>query len=105
MFLLEKDQRTYFEEHADDILKEKGISKAQFAKTMGVAPQNINKLFGTKNAITLSNIANYLNIPLQVLLTGNETKGRDIHGCVYVDGKPILINGGEDVIKLAEEMK
>ena len=70
MFVLIKEQKTYFEEHADDFLKEKGITKAQLAKAMGVAPQNINKLFGTKNALTLSNIATYLNIPLQVLLFG-----------------------------------
>ena len=104
MLLLEKDQRTYFEGHADDILKERGISKAQFSKAMGVAPQNINKLFGTKNAITLSNIANYLNIPLQVLLTGTETKERDIHGCVYVDGKPSLISSKEDLTNLLNDL-
>lgn len=104
MSVLAKEQKTYFEEHAEEILKEKNITKAQLAKAMGVAPQNINKLFGTKNAITLSNIATFLNIPLQVLLTGIETKERNIHGCVYVDGKPVLINGGEDLIKLAKEV-
>ena len=104
MLLLGKEQKTFFENHADEILKEKGISKAQFAKAMGVAPQNINKLFGTKNALTLSNIANYLSIPLQVLLFGKEDKGQDIHGCIYIDGKPHLVRSKEDIESLIKTM-
>ncbi len=104
MLLLAKEQKTYFEEHAEEFLKEKNITKAQLAKEMGVAPQNINKLFGTKNALTLSKIASYLNIPLQVLLFGNEEKERDIHGCIYVDRTAHLISSKEDLINLVNEL-
>ena len=103
MLLLAKEQKTFFEEHAEDFLKDKNITKAQFAKAMGVAPQNINKLFGTKNALTLSNIASFLDIPLQVLLFGKEEKERDIHGCVYVDGTPRLINNRSDIEQLLKD--
>ena len=51
---------TYFEENATRILDRKNISKAQLAKEMGVAPQNINKLIGTKNVYTLSKISKFL---------------------------------------------
>lgn len=104
MPVLAKEQKTYFEEHAEDFLKEKNISKAQLAKEMGVAPQNINKLFGTKNALTLSKIASYLDTPLQVLLFGKEEKERDILGCVFVDGTEHIIRSKDDILDLVKEL-
>ena len=77
----DKDKEmTYFEENATRILDRKNISKAQFAKEMGVAPQNINKLFGTKNIYTLSKISTFLDIPLDVLLYGVRTSKKSIQG-------------------------
>ena len=104
MQVLSKDQKTYFEDHADDLLKERGISKAEFAKAMGVMPQNTNKLVGTKNICTLTSIANYLDIPLPVILFGNEEAGQDIHGCIYINGKPHLINSKEDIESILKEI-
>ena len=105
MQVLSKDQKTYFEDHADDFLKERGISKAQFAKAMGVIPQNINKLVGTKNICTLTSIANYLDIPLPVILFGKDETKQDIHGCIYIGGKPNLVNSREDIENLLKEIE
>mgnify|MGYP003417224532 FL=1 len=33
-------EKTYFEEHAEDLLNNAGFNKAQFAKAMGVAPHS-----------------------------------------------------------------
>ena len=104
MLVLAKEQKTYFEEHAEEILKEKNITKAQLAKMIGVAPQNINKLFATKNAMTLAMVASYLGIPLQVILFGREEEERDIHGCIYVDKAAHLISSKEDIINLLSEL-
>ena len=104
MPVLAKEQKTYFEEHAEDFLKEKNITKAQLAKEMGIVPQNIKKLFGTKNALTLSKIASYLDIPLQVLLFGKENQERDILGCIYVDRTAHLISSKKDLLDLVNEL-
>ena len=104
MQVLSKKDKTYIEEHADEILNERGISKAQFARAMGVIPQNFNKLIGTKNIITLTNIANYLDIPLPVLLFGREETEQDIHGCIYIDGKPVLVNNKEELLELVKNL-
>ena len=104
MQVLSKDQKTYFEDHADDLLKERGISKAEFAKAMGVMPQNTNKLVGTKNICTLTSIANYLDIPLPVILFGNEEAEQDIHGCIYINSKPHLINSKEDIESILKDI-
>lgn len=105
MNVLDKDkdkEMTYFEENATRILDRKNISKAQFAKEMGVAPQNINKLFGTKNIYTLSKISTFLDIPLDVLLYGVRTSKKSIQGCVFIDGQEHIIKSKEDIQKLLE---
>ena len=105
MQVLSKDEQTYLEVHADEILKEKGISKATFAAAMGVKAQNFNKLVGTKNIVTLTQMGNYLNIPLQVLIYGKEEKEREIRGCVFVDGKANLIESKEDIENLLKRLE
>ena len=105
MQVLSKDQKTYFEDHAEDFLKQRGISKAQFAKAMGVIPQNINKLVGTKNICTLTSIANYLDIPLSVILFGNEEAEQDIHGCIFINGKENIVHSREDIKNLLENLE
>ena len=59
-------EKTYFEEHAAEILAAANMNKAQFAKEMGVLPQNINKLIATKNALLLTKVATVLNTTIQM---------------------------------------
>ena len=104
MNILSKEQKTYIEEHAVEILNERGISKAQFAKAMGVIPQNFNKLVGTKNVVTLTHIADYLDIPLQVLLFGYEENEPDIHGVLYINEKAVIVDNKEELRKIVKEL-
>lgn len=97
MEVLAEDQKTFIEIHADEILKERGISKAQFAKAMGVAPQNFNKLVATKNIVTLTNIAKYLNLPLNSLIFGKAEQERSIRGCVFVDDQEHMVRSKKDL--------
>ena len=90
-------EKTYFEEHAEELLNNAGLNKAQFAKTMGVAPQNVGKLFSTKNAMTLSKVGKILNVSLNYLVHGVEQEEDDIHGCLFVNGNPVLINSRKDL--------
>ena len=104
MQVLSKEQQTYIEVHADEILRERGISKVQFANAMCVKPQNFNKLIATKNIVTLTQMANFLNIPLQVLIYGKEDKEQDIKGCIFINGTPHIINGKEDIENVLNEL-
>ena len=61
-------ERTYFEAHAEELLKQAGLTKAGFAGRMGVARQNVQKVFETKNVFTLMRAAGILNVPLTVLI-------------------------------------
>ena len=97
-------EKTYFEEHAMEILAAANITKAQLAREMGILPQNINKLISTKNVVMLAKVSSVLNIPLQVLIYGeqeqNETAPSDVYGCIYIDGKPYIFNNREELNKL-----
>jgi DNA-binding Xre family transcriptional regulator len=94
------NKKTYFEEHAVEMLNAVGMSKADFAKAVGVAPQNLAKLFSTKNALTLAKVSTVLNVSLHRLVYGIESSNKDIHGCIYVDGSPMLINSRNDLEEL-----
>lgn len=65
---------TYFEEHAHELLTRAKLNKAQFAEKMGVARQNIQKVFETKNIVTLQRAASVLGVPLELLILGKIDK-------------------------------
>ena len=60
--------KLYFEEKGEEILRNKGIRKAEFARCMGIRKQNVNILFKTKNLDTLFRAAKVLDIPLEMLI-------------------------------------
>lgn len=98
-------EKTYLEEHGEQMLVEAAMSKVQLASKMGIAPQNIKKLFATKNITTLSKVAEALNVSLQVLIYGHqEQTSTDVHGCIYINGKPHLITKKEDIEELLQSL-
>ena len=97
-------EKTYLEGHGEELLAVAGLNKAQFAAKMGIIPQNVKKLFATKNIVSLIKASEVLNIPLQVLLYGKEQPTTDIHGCIYIDGTPHLISKKEDIEELLESL-
>lgn len=93
-------EKTYLEECGEEMLATAGLSKVQFAEKVGIAPQNVKKLFATKNIATLAKVAEVLNVPLQILIYGQEQTTMDVHGCIYVNGSPHLITKKEDIEEL-----
>lgn len=96
-------EKTYLEEHGDEMLVAAGLSKVQFATKLGIAPQNVKKLFASKNISALAKVADVLSVSLQYLIYGNiEQTSTDVHGCIYINGKPHLIAKKEDIEKLMQ---
>lgn len=96
-------EKTYLEEHGDEMLVAAGLSKVQFAEKVGIVPQNVKKLFATKNISALAKVAGVLSVSLQYLIYGNmEQTSTDVHGCIYINGKPHLIAKKEDIEKLMQ---
>ena len=59
----------YFEEKGLALLELRGITKAEFARRMGIQRQNVNVLFKTNNLEIIARAAEVLDVPL-ALLTG-----------------------------------
>ena len=79
-------ENTYFETHASEMLADAGITKAKLAEKLGVAPQNIKKVIGSKNVKTLIKVAEVLGVTLDVLLYGTNKEETKITGYIEVDG-------------------
>lgn len=91
-------EKTYFETHAETLLNNAGMNKAQFSERMGIARQNVQKLFETKNVLTLMKAASILKVPLSVLIYGNDSgDGHAIDGFIEIDGKVHRIRSRKDV--------
>lgn len=98
---MEIPEKTYFETHAEEMLRNAGMNKAQFSERMGIARQNVLKLFETKNIFTLMKAATILKAPLSILIYGNDSgDGHAIDGFVEVDGKVHRIRSREDIESL-----
>lgn len=89
-------ERTYFEAHAEELLKQAGLTKAGFSGRMGVARQNVQKVFETKNVFSLMRAAGILNVPLTVLIYGGESES-SIDGFVEVNGSTYRLKCRKDI--------
>lgn len=67
-----------FEEKGPAILEQIGMSKAEFARRMGIQRQNVNVLFTTKNFETIFRAAQVMGVPFSMLVGYSEEPDRDI---------------------------
>ena len=58
----------YFEEKGPELLERRGMTKAEFARRMGILRQNVNALFRTNNLEIISRAADVLEVPLALLV-------------------------------------
>ena len=58
----------YLEEKGVELLKERGMTKAEFARRMGLQRQNGNALFKTNNLEIIARVAKVLEVPLALLV-------------------------------------
>ena len=59
----------YFEEKGKLLLEKVGMTKAEFARRMGIQRQNVNVLFKTNNLEIISRAAEVLEVPLTLLVS------------------------------------
>ena len=103
--------RIYFEENGERLLRDIGISKAEFARRMGIHKQNVKALFKTKNLDTIYRASIILNVPFELLIgytsdgSPRIQKGADIATDFLVanDGTQLVIGGIEkkDVVRVS----
>lgn len=95
---------TYFETHAEELLRNAGLTKAKFSEKMGIARQNVQKVFETKNVYTLMRAAEILGTNLDTLIYGSK-EGNAIDGFVEVNGTTYRLKSREDIESLLERIQ
>lgn len=97
-------EKTYWEEHADEIIPVKGLTKSAFAQKLGISAQNVKKWQATKDISNLSRIANVLNVDINYLLFGDADEKKDVQGYLEYDGTIRKINSVDDIKQFLTEI-
>lgn len=94
--------KTFFEENATELLNNAGLNKAKFAEKMGVARQNIQKVFETKNVFTLIKAAEVLGVSLNHLISGEVQSENSVSGYIEANGTIHKVQSKQDLLNLIE---
>ena len=89
----------------EEILKEKGITKTQFADMMGVAKQNVNLLLNTNNTQKMEKIAEVLGIKFTDLFVADDQPQDELNGFVEYKGEVYRIKTKTDLEDLLKQIK
>ena len=88
----------------EEILKERGISKTQFADMMGVAKQNVNLLLNTTNTQKVEKIADVLGVKFTDLFVTDEQPQEELNGFVEYKGEVYRIKTKTDLKSLLNKI-
>ena len=89
----------------EEILKERGISKTQFADMMGVAKQNVNLLLNTTNTQKMEKIAEVLEVKFTDLFVTDDQPQDELNGFVEYKGEIYRIKTKADLENLLKSVK
>ena len=88
-------------ERIEEIMSEKGISKAEFARQLGIKPQNVNTLLDTDNLKKLKKIAEVIGCDVADFLENKPQEPQHvINGFIEYDGAVYAIKSMSDLINL-----
>ena len=88
----------------EEILKERGITKTQFADMMGVAKQNVNLLLNTNNTQKMEKIAEVLGVKFTDLFVADDQHQDELNGFVEYKGEIYRIKTKNDLKSLLNKI-
>ena len=89
----------------EEILRERGITKTQFAEMMGVAKQNVNPLLNTNNTQKMEKIAEVLGVKFTDLFVADDQAHDELNGFVEYKGEIHRIKTKADLETLLKSME
>ena len=89
----------------EEILKERGINKSQFAEMMGVKKQNVNLLIETNNIQKLEQIAEVLGVNFTELFVDVKQPQEELNGFIEYKGEIYRIKTKLDLDNLLKFME
>ena len=100
------EEKTYFEEYGEALLRRMGITKTEFADKMGVKKQNVNTLFATKNILVLKKAAKVLGVPVETLISEPQEKEEiTINGFVEVNKEIFKVRDKEELLRVLQAVE
>ena len=86
-----------------ELCKAKQITMAEIANQIGIKPIALSQsLNGNPTLSRLQEVANILDVNVSELF---EPKSKEcIYGCLYVEGKPVIVNSREDIEKVLNNL-
>lgn len=89
-----------------ETLTEKGISKTEFARLMGIQKQNVNSLLETNNIRKIEEIAEKLGVKFSDLIDdGSNDPQPKITGFIEVRGEAFRIRSKADIEELLKKIE
>ena len=88
----------------EEILRERGITKTQFAEMMGVAKQNVNLLLNTNNTQKMEKIAEVLGVKFTDLFVVDDQHQDELNGFVEYKGEIHRIKTKADLENLLKSI-
>ena len=89
----------------EEILRERGITKTQFAEMMGVAKQNVNLLLNTNNTQKMEKIAEVLGVKFTDLFVADDQPQDELNGFVEYKGEIHRIRTKSDLENLLKSIE
>ena len=87
-----------------DVAKSKGMTMAQIAERLGINPITLSQsLNGNPTLSRLTEVANVLGVDVSELFVLPKGK-QDIHGCIFVDGDPVIVNNKGELLGLVKAL-
>lgn len=85
-----------------EVAKSKGVSMTDIADKLGINPITLSKsLNGNPTLSRLNEVANILEVDVADLFSPRE----NVHGCLFVNGKAVVINSKEELFELVEKIR
>ena len=86
-----------------ELCKEKHITMAEIAAKIGINPVTLSQsLSGNPTLSRLQEVADILNVEVPELFERNR---KEIYGCLYVGGKPVLVSSKDDIKKILDQIE
>ena len=84
----------------------KGMTKAEFAKKVGLERNNLDSALNSKKKDInfVIKMAEALGMPLMTFI-GAESGEMNVFGCLYVNDVPVIVNNLKEVEALLEKIK
>ena len=88
-----------------EVAKSKGMTMAQIAEKLGINPITLSQsLNGNPTLSRLTEVADALGVDVGELFVQSRAGKEEIHGCIYIDGNPNLVNNKEELLELVKTL-